>query len=278
MGEYDWTNKAYESWRFAWFILLLPVAIALVLLFITPPRWWPRTTTLRRLLTCGQRSRRRPAWARRVGELPSADGRTSPTVPLDSPNKDFSTLSDRLPILDPDSSYPPPRPDRQPGHGDSSSILDRPLTIKRWHLAPIPFLVFLPVLIPLLITYLPSAIGPFLSRLAVDQSPSDGSPRVAGDLWWSLFGRNDACTAYVQHNDGYTLHYPAFSNGSAISGAFTSDGSGARVLDLVRHAWGVRGETPFWLSDPSSSISWDTLPTVPCPQTPLRWPNGSAIQ
>lgn len=30
---------------------------------------------------------------------------------------------------------------------------------------------------------------------------------IAGDLFWSLFGHNDTY-GYVQHHDGYTLHYP----------------------------------------------------------------------
>ncbi len=30
---------------------------------------------------------------------------------------------------------------------------------------------------------------------------------ISGDLFWSLFGRDDM-GHYVQHNDGYTLHYP----------------------------------------------------------------------
>ncbi len=30
---------------------------------------------------------------------------------------------------------------------------------------------------------------------------------ISGDLFWSLFGHDDA-GRYVQHNDGYTLHYP----------------------------------------------------------------------
>jgi hypothetical protein len=30
---------------------------------------------------------------------------------------------------------------------------------------------------------------------------------ISGDLFWSLFGRDDM-GRYVQHNDGYTLHYP----------------------------------------------------------------------
>ena len=30
---------------------------------------------------------------------------------------------------------------------------------------------------------------------------------ISGDLFWSLFGHDDM-GRYVQHNDGYTLHYP----------------------------------------------------------------------
>lgn len=35
----------------------------------------------------------------------------------------------------------------------------------------------------------------------------EGNDAIAGDLFWSLFAHNDTF-GYVQHHDGYTLHYP----------------------------------------------------------------------
>ncbi|HEX8632292.1 MAG TPA: cellulase family glycosylhydrolase, partial [Catenuloplanes sp.] len=37
--------------------------------------------------------------------------------------------------------------------------------------------------------------------------PLARDPRVSGTLFWSLFGHHDA-HGYVEHNDGFTLHYP----------------------------------------------------------------------
>ena len=146
-------------------------------------------------------------------------------------------------------------------------------------------MVLLPILIPLLIIYLPSPIGSFLSNLVVDSRVPETSsgPRVAGDLWWSLFGRTDSCDAYVQHNDGYTLHYPAFpaADVEQSTSSFVSDGSGRSVLELTKHAWTVRGETPFWLNGTSGAaadeLTWDSLPAISCPQDSLQWPNRTSI-
>lgn len=38
-------------------------------------------------------------------------------------------------------------------------------------------------------------------------SAIESNHAIAGDLFWSLFSHNDTY-GYVQHNDGYTLHYP----------------------------------------------------------------------
>lgn len=55
---------------------------------------------------------------------------------------------------------------------------------------------------------------------------------IAGDLFWSLFGRQDSL-AYVQHNDGYTIHYPG-----------DTDDMRRRVQLLRAHAYRMRG-TPL---------------------------------
>ncbi|KAG0662394.1 hypothetical protein C6P46_003340 [Rhodotorula mucilaginosa] len=311
VGEYDWTNRTYLSWRFAWFLLLLPLLIAILITWATPKRCWPIRTTPLRILTCGaSRCARRRKRANRgastrndsaasIGEqdLPStADLRRRDTnEDLDKSFTPFAS-SDRLPILETsradDFVYPPPRTPvlgtTTTGQSPSaaSRLLHRPLTIKRWHVFPIPFLVLLPILVPLLIIYLPSPIGSFLSNLATDSRIPDSStsPRIAGDLWWSLFGRTDSCDAYVQHNDGYTLHYPAFPavDVEQSTSSFVSHGSGQSVLELTKHAWTVRGEAPFWLSGASGAaadeLTWESLPAISCPQGSLKWPNGTSIE
>ena len=51
---------------------------------------------------------------------------------------------------------------------------------------------------------------------------------ITGDLFWSLFGHNDTF-GYVQHNDGYTLHYPGD----------TADMQ-ERVKEIRNHAYTMR--------------------------------------
>lgn len=310
VGEYDWTNRTYLSWRFAWFLLLLPLLSAILVTWAAPKRCWPIRTTPLRILTCGAcrgaRRRKRAnkgASTRAVSAASSSEQDLPSTVHLqrrdtnEDLDKSFTPFasSDRLPILETSRTdeviYPPPRTSIRGGGTSSRSpcaasrLLRQPLTIKRWHVFPIPFLVLLPMLIPLLIIYLPSPIGSFLSSLATDSRVPDASsgPRVAGDLWWSLFGRTDTCDAYVQHNDGYTLHYPAFPAGDVeqSTSSFLSDGSGRSVLELTKHSWTVRGETPFWLNGTSGAaaneLTWELLPVISCPQESLKWPNGTSI-
>ncbi|GAA5863400.1 hypothetical protein JCM3774_005279 [Rhodotorula dairenensis] len=305
VGEYDWTNRTYLSWRFAWFLLLLPLVITVLIVWATPRRWWPVRTSLRRLLTCSacrcagkrKRARKQDNSAALSGglELPSTnDLRLHDTN--DEANKSTTTFAstERLPILETSrtagSAFPPigvaDRRRSLPPSSAATRLLDRPLVLKRWHIFPLPFLILLPVLIPLLVIYLPSPIGSFLSHLATDsrvRADSTG-PRVAGDLWWSLFGRTDSCDAYVEHHDGYTLHYPAFpaADVEQSTSSFVSDGSGRSVFELAKHAWSVRGDTPFWLNGTSAEttqeLTWETLPVISCPQESLQWQNGTSIE
>ena len=53
---------------------------------------------------------------------------------------------------------------------------------------------------------------------------------VTGDMFWSLFGHKDTF-GYVQHNDGYTLHYPG-----------DTDDMRRRVQALRTHAYRMKGE------------------------------------
>lgn len=52
---------------------------------------------------------------------------------------------------------------------------------------------------------------------------------ISGDMFWSLFGHKDTF-GYVQHNDGYTLHYPG-----------DTDDMRQRTEELRLHAYTMRG-------------------------------------
>lgn len=58
-------------------------------------------------------------------------------------------------------------------------------------------------------------------------------PAVSGASFWSLFAHNDTY-GYVQHNDGFTLHYPGDTP------AMVADGQSIRQFDvsMTRGSWG----------------------------------------
>ena len=187
-----------------------------------------------------------------------------------------STSTADLPILPASTSsttFPPSR--RSPTRPSSSSLLDRPCPIHRWHLALALFVVLVPLLAPLLHLFVPTQISAFLSRST--SLAAHDPPHAVGDLYWSLFGRGDACCAYVPHDDGYTLHYPS---SPGPGGAEAGKGSGDAVAQLARHAWEVRGERPYWL-DEGRNVGdvrgWRDLPVVACPQEGLRLANGTVV-
>mgnify|MGYP006886186286 CR=1 FL=1 len=186
-----------------------------------------------------------------------------------------------LPILPPSSSsprtaFPPSRrsPPRAPS--SASSRLDHPFHIRRWHLSLLFFAILLPLLAPLLHVFLPTTISTFLDR-TTSLAARDSPPRAVGDLYWSLFGRDDTCCAYVPHGDGYTLHYPS-SPGQG--GDEAGKGSGDAVTRLTRHAWEVRGERPYWLEEGKELRDvkgWRDLPVVNCPQKGVTLANGTLV-
>ncbi|BGO90558.1 hypothetical protein NBRC10512_005277 [Rhodotorula toruloides] len=284
VGEYDWTNRPYLTYRWTWFVLCLPVVLAAGLGVLGwRRRWGPWRWTLRGVGTCGKarRRRRRKEREREGQELAfAATGTDSPTraaaIPDDALELDKSYLASQstsaLPILSRTPSHSSTSLPRRPVRS-SPSLLDRPLTLRIWHISLLTLIVFLPLLAGLCHTYIPTPISPFLSRLTSLSSPSSGTPEVAGDLYWSLFGRDDTCCAYVTHDDGYTLHYPSFPSSSSIPP------SSKGVLELTKHAWTVRGEKPFWL-DPGKEVrdvGWEELPVVGCPQRGVRVANGTVV-
>jgi len=58
-------------------------------------------------------------------------------------------------------------------------------------------------------------------------------PAVSGDLYWTLFGHDDAF-GYVDHSATYTLHYPG-----------ETPDARARAHDLRLHAYAMRGLSPL---------------------------------
>ncbi|BGP00759.1 Glycoside hydrolase superfamily [Rhodotorula toruloides] len=285
IGEYDWTNRPYLTYRWTWFVLCLPVLLAGLLWMVGRGRGWgPWRVTIRGLGTCGRARRRRRKEERREAEGQelafTSTGTDSPTraaaTPDDALELDKSFLASHstsaLPILSPTPSLSSTSLPRRSSRS-TSSLLDRPLTLRICHISLLLLIVFLPLLAVLCHTYIPTPISTFLSRLTALSSSSSGAPQVAGDLYWSLFGRDDSCCAYVTHEDGYTLHYPSFPSSSSIPP------SSKGVLELTKHAWTVRGERPFWLAQGKEvgDVGWEDLPVVGCPQAGVRMGNGTVV-
>ena len=287
VGEYDWTNQYYLRFRWGYFLLLLPALLALGVWFM-PKRWWPWSFTLKDLVTCGccrrkRRKRRRTTTAEERGEYDRMEGETvalsTSTARFDSPSSkpdlSSSNSATSIPIFESvPSTADFPRPKKP------QRIVDKPLRIHRWMFSLFLLLLALP-LFGIIYTYLPTSISPFLSSLSSLETTktSSSSPSSIGDLYWSLFGRTDNGCQYVQHNDGYTLHYP--SDPTASSGL--ARGSGDAVVRLTKHAWKVRGETPFWASSSGGDgfdldkLELRDLPVIAFPQEGLKLANGTVV-
>ncbi|GAA5950817.1 hypothetical protein JCM21900_002027 [Sporobolomyces salmonicolor] len=271
-GEYDWTNHYYATYRWAYFVLLLPAVLAIAV-WLMPKRWWPWSTTLRDLGTCGcfcrtrrRRKRQRPnddGYDRTAGE--EATALTSYPNQKSSNSLAGSAFPSSSPILSSSSATPSHRP--------RPLLIDRPILIRRWHFSLFLLLLALPIF-GIIYSYLPTPISTFLSALTSDTTSS--APSAVGDLYWSLFGKDDSCCAYVQHHDGYTLHYPSDPSSSASSAA---QGSGHAVAMLTRHAWQVRGVQPYWAASglDVNKLTLEDLPVVACPQEGLPLANGTVV-
>ncbi len=86
---------------------------------------------------------------------------------------------------------------------------------------------------------------------------AQSDPNVAGDLYWSLFGHADTY-GYVQHDDGYTLHYPG-----------DTPDMRRRVELLRRHAYAMSG-TPA-PSDERPATPFITQVARPDDHNVLSW-------
>lgn len=224
-----------------------------------PKRWWPWRVSL---VCCCCRGRRR----RREKEYVGVGGGGDDTKEQLGASTSFLTAPTPLLAQEFSPSYPP-SPLAFPDLTTSTSpprkpLLDRSFPIHRWHFSLFLLLLCAPVG-AIIHAFMPTPLSSFLSSIETLSADS----KLAGSFYWSLFGKDDACCAYVQHNDGYTLHYP--------SGGTNSPGSGERVAELARHAWRMRGEMPPYLAGGEGSLSAlgvGDLPTVQCPQEALAVP------
>mgnify|MGYP001584472717 CR=1 FL=1 len=189
VGEFDWTNKYYQP--LVYLAVLIPAFLA-ASIWLLPARWWPWHLSLG-CCCCRRDRRRRGAY-----------------TGVDSPSLAFK------PFADSNTSFPPTPPSLPPP--PRRNILDRTLLFRRWHLSLLVLLLS-PVLAGIIYSFLPTPLPAFLSAME-DLSTSSS---LAGSFYWSLFGRDDTCCAYVPHYDGYTLHYPV-----------GNDGDGARVVELTK--------------------------------------------
>lgn len=248
-GEYDWTNRYYHP--LIYLAVLAPVVLA-GLLWALPGRWWPCWVGAG---CCGKGRRgRRPRGYEGV-----AGGGASGGDAVDTKSQTD------LPLTPGEQTYPPQLASSAPHTPPSRA---RGFLFRRWHLALALVVVLCPLLGGLISRFLPSPLSSFLSTSA-SLAASPTSPKLAGSLYWSLFGRDDACCAYVEHDDGYTLHYPSVPGGDGAS-----RGSGQKVLELTKAAWGMRGVEPWWLAEGEtlSGLRLGGLPVVACPQAGLAIP------
>lgn len=78
----------------------------------------------------------------------------------------------------------------------------------------------------------------------------ENSPVAGGDQFWSLFGRNvPECNKFVEHADGFTMHYGNPQNSADIN---------SRIRAIRRHFWKMSSGVDI---EPNA-----LLPEVPCPR------------
>lgn len=212
VGEYDWTQKYQNLSLLACLIPLFFVAVG----FCLPSRWFPWIITLPRRF-----GKHRPAT-----HIPMLQ----PALQAES-DEDISKRRETPP--------PTPDPSLMP-----AVLVRRRIVIKKWMFA-LSWLLLIPFAALIALKVGPTSLPTFLN----DVENTNG---VVGSAYWSLFGRDDACCQWIQHNDGFTLHY-------------RDSGSLDRSFALTQHAYTMsRQPTLFNINDESS------LPVITCPQS-----NGS---
>ena len=221
VGEFDWTNKYYLP--LSYLLVLVPAVLAAGV-FLLPARWWP--------WRCGCFGRRKDA--RREGES-NEKGKD---------RGDYSTLGSTTIAYPPSPIASPPIPRRR-----------FEIIVRRWHFA-LFLLLFAPIFGGVIFLYLPTPLHTFL----VDMERLVAEGKLSGSFYWSLFGLDDTCCRFVEHADGFTLHYPTGTGG----------GGDRRILDLIRHAYVLSGANSSWAGQGGlNRLSVGMLPSVVCPQMPL---------
>lgn len=242
----SWTDRYYMP--LAYLAILIPALLA-ASVWIMPKRWWPWSWSLG--CFCCRSRRRRKRENRYRGVVDGEGGPNDSKVDLGA-----STATLATPLA---PSYPPSPLASPP---TKPSLLDRAILVRRWHFSLFLLLLCAPVG-AIIHAFMPTPLNAFLSSMEDFGADS----KLAGSFYWSLFGKDDSCCSYVQHNDGYTLHYPSSAE---------TKGSGERVAELTRHAWRLRGEAPPYWSDGISSLGLGDLPTVQCPQESLALPANAS--
>lgn len=257
-GEFDWTDRYRHP--LIYLAILIPAVFA-ASVFLMPARWWPWRVSLG---CCCRRRRKRKQYE--VVVEPEGEGDhigdhlgDSAAGQAKHPHDSTASLTTPLPTTSL-TSYPPstPSPTRK-------ALLDRSFPIRRWQFA-LFLLVLCAPLGAVIHAFMPDPLHSFLSSMESLSAES----KLAGSFYWSLFGREASCCNYVQHNDGYTLHYP--SDPSAKG----STGSGERVAELTRHAWKLRGVDPPYLTGGLDALGMGGLPSVQCPQLALAVPANAS--
>lgn len=234
VGEFDWTDNYYLP--LSYLLVLVPVILAAGV-FLLPARWWP--------WRCGCFGRR-----------------TEGEGGLSSGGEKDRSLRGEYSSLDSASSAYPPSPIVSP----PSPVVYPPIPrrrfeieIRRWQFA-LFLLLFAPIFAGIIFLYLPTPLHTFL----VDMEKLVAEGKLHGSFYWSLFGRDDACCRYIEHGDGFTLHYPTGE------GAGMSEAVSGRIVDLIRHAYVLSGANSSWAGEKGiGRLSVGMLPSVVCPQLPL---------
>lgn len=207
--------------------------------------------------------KRRTKTAQKIHAVGS--GEYASTVSPSTPSRTPSSSSLAPPLLE---MYPP-SPSNQKYTLLSSSrrrtTCPQSFLLQRYHLALLIVVVFLPIIAGIISIFIPTPLHSFLSTIENLAS----SNQLAGSFYWSLFGKDNSCCDYVQHNDGYTLHYPSNPSGTGVG-----VGSGESVVELTRHAWNLREMSPTWFGNgvDLNKLGLGELPGVGCPQAALAVP------
>ncbi|KAH8929841.1 glycoside hydrolase family 5 protein [Atractiella rhizophila] len=258
VGEYNWTGGYWQKWL--WFATAIPALLALLFLLL-PNRWFPLYLRLPFI------KRQSPTGATKISSTTTRRDETK-----GSEEDPFASAADLTPLpTDDKSSYPPPTPSAPMQQVEPllpTQAKKRGIGIKKWHISLGFFLIATPIAAGVVYTFQPTSLGHFLD----DMRHESDKGRLGGSFYWSFFGRNTECCNFVEHNDGYTLHYPG-----------TSKDMRHRVLSIVRNAYVMNGPptvVPDWLPEPmleefdGDAITEDNLPGAACPQTNLTLPTN----